>query len=170
MKESYRKESFARALSELGIEDRGLAVELGSTFARNRRSISDVYPDVKPALTELAKDYRLGLLTNGAPDLQNTKLDASGLGSYFESITISGEFGYGKPSPEIFARALEGLNAKAETTIMSGDSLTRDVAGAQAVGMRGVWMNREDRTNESDVIPDATVTSMDELVVYLESE
>ena len=35
--------------------------------------------------------------------------------------------------------------------------------------MTGIWMNRNGRKNDSDVIPDATVTSLDELASYVES-
>jgi putative hydrolase of the HAD superfamily len=42
-------------------------------------------------LDRLKGSLKFGLLTNGAPDLQNTKIDDSGLREYFEVVVISGE-------------------------------------------------------------------------------
>ena len=49
---------------------------------------------------------------------------------------------------------------------MVGDNLEWDVAGAQAVGIRGVWLDRHGTglPPESDVVPDAIVGSIAELL------
>ena len=74
--------------------------------------------------------------------LQREKLAASGLGDYFEIVVVSGEFGVGKPDPSIFRHALSQLRSDGSGAVMVGDNLTRDVDGAIAAGLEGVWINR----------------------------
>ena len=46
--------------------------------------------------------------------------------------------------PAIFAHALERARRRPPTAaVMVGDSLERDVDGAQAAGIRGIWLNRD---------------------------
>ncbi len=68
--------------------------------------------------------------------------DFGRVAAYFEVVVISGEFGVGKPEPSIFEHALSLLGSDREHTVMVGDSLARDVDGAIAAGLRGVWVNR----------------------------
>jgi putative hydrolase of the HAD superfamily len=57
-------------------------------------------------------------------------------------IVIEGEFGAGKPDEAVYRHALAALGARAEDTCMVGDHLDFDVAGAQQLGMRGIWIDR----------------------------
>jgi len=97
------------------------------------------------SLVELAEDYKLGLVTNFAhiPGANRT-IDRFGLRPYFQTILISGEFGWKKPSPRIFEAALLNLSSKPEETAFVGDSCEDDIAGAKQVGMRTVFFQRKD--------------------------
>jgi putative hydrolase of the HAD superfamily len=90
----------------------------------------------------LSGRYLLGVITNGAADVQREKVAATGLDSYFPVIVPSGEAGAWKPSPLIFERALSLAGVRPEEAIHVGDNLVNDVAGAQGAGLRGVWLNR----------------------------
>jgi HAD-hyrolase-like len=64
----------------------------------------------------------------------------------------------GKPSPDFFRLALGTAGVAPERAVMVGDDLAADVAGAQAVGLRGVLV----RTGKgSEPHPDATATEPD---------
>jgi len=65
-------------------------------------------------------------------------LEGLGLGRYFESVTISSEAGYAKPSPEIFRAAMSHLRTDPAVTIHIGDSEPLDAAGALAAGIAPV--------------------------------
>ena len=74
-----------------------------------------MYDDSFAVLDQLKGKYKLLLLTNGSPDLQNTKLDITPeLVPYFDQIVISGAFGKGKPDPSIFEHALSLLEIDKE--------------------------------------------------------
>ena len=82
---------------------------------------------------------------------------------YVDSITISGDVGVGKPDPKIFQAALDGLAVQAEKVIMVGNSLKRDIAGAQQAGIRAVWVNRPGAPCREDIRPDGEITTLSAL-------
>ncbi len=160
---TYRLESWRQALLRHGIDDVQLAEELAETFPRIRRTLHVVYGDVIPVLSELAPRYPLGLLTNGAPDLQRFKIRAAGLEPYFREIVVAGEVGVGKPNPAVYRLMLSRMGVRAETAVMIGDHLRRDVAGAQEAGLAAIWLNRQGSPREENVFPDWEIHSLTEL-------
>ena len=56
---------------------------------------------------------------------------------------ISGDLGVGKPEPAIFVHTLSQLGVTADGAVMIGDSMERDIDGAAALGIRGIWLNRD---------------------------
>jgi putative hydrolase of the HAD superfamily len=103
----------------------------------------ELYEDVLPVLDDLrAHRLRLGLVSNGIRDLhefvRHHRLDV-------DAIVDSRTHGYVKPHPTIFEAALGRVGVAAEDAVMVGDSLEEDVGGAQALGMRGILVDRDDR-------------------------
>jgi phosphoserine phosphatase len=139
---TYRREAWRLALADAGVHDDELAAELGETFGRERRRRHETFADVVATLELARRSHRLGLITNGASCLQREKLEASGLAGYFEVVVVSGDLGIGKPDPTVFDHAVARLDADPRETTMVGDSLVKDVDGARAAGLRGVWLNR----------------------------
>ncbi len=165
----YRKAVFDAAFRELQIEpDECTASELARAFYDQRRKLQRLMPDARETLTRLASKYKLGLLTNGAPDLQREKLQASGLESFFSAVAISGERDIGKPRPEIFFLLLEELGASPEGAVMVGNSLERDIAGARNAGITNVWIRVAGSEEHDDVLPDFTIAGLSELPTLLE--
>ncbi len=162
-KEGYRRQPWEHALGEEGIKDSSLAEALGQAFVENREAIVEVYADVVEGLEALRQQYRLALLTNGASDLQRRKIAASGLARYFDVTVVSGDLGEGKPAPSVFETTLDQLGVPAARATMVGDSIERDVGGAQALGMIGGWINRDHVTNATEIRPDRTIFSLAEL-------
>ncbi len=138
----YRLLTWLGALQRLGNDDRSLAEELAETFMTERRARHIVFPETLTTLLELQPHYRLALITNGATDIQREKIDGARLGAFFPAILISGAVGAGKPHPEIFLAALAQLGLAAHEAMMIGDSLSRDIDGAGALGIATIWINR----------------------------
>jgi putative hydrolase of the HAD superfamily len=161
---TYRLRSWTAALEEVGIDDQALAAELAEFFAIDRSRRHVVFAESEQVLHDLKKKFRLALITNGAPDIQGTKIDGSNLANFFETIIISGDHGFGKPDLRIFQLALERLEVAAHEAVMIGDSLNRDIAGARAAGIRTVWINRYNRTlTDSHPVPDLQLTDLRDL-------
>ena len=149
---SYRRDTWARALADQGIDDPALAEELGERYGVERRARHETFGDVEAALDQLEGAYALALVTNGASCLQREKLAASGLEHRFAAVVVSGELGIGKPDPAIFAHALAALGCR--DGVMVGNSLERDVDGALAAGLRAVWVNRFGEARPGDLSQD----------------
>jgi FMN hydrolase / 5-amino-6-(5-phospho-D-ribitylamino)uracil phosphatase len=103
----------------------------------------ELFEDALPVLDELrAAKLRIGLVSNGIRDLTefvaHHRLDV-------DAAVGSRAHGRVKPHPTIFQAALELLGASPEESVMVGDSLEEDVHGAQALGMRAILIDRDDR-------------------------
>ena len=82
-------------------------------------------------------------------------------------MLVEGEVGFGKPDPRIFRLALKRLEVPAADAWMVGDDLPWDIAGAQAVGIHGVWARDHAATGaagDGTVQPDRTVGTIAELL------
>ncbi|WP_078409938.1 HAD family hydrolase [Priestia abyssalis] len=166
---AYRKEAWTRGLKALGIDDPEFGAELAERFPQERRNSPFVYDETFNVLDELKGKYQLLLLTNGSPDLQNTKLDITPeLVPYFDHIVISGAFGRGKPDPSIFEHALTLMSLNKDEVLMVGDNLMTDILGASRVGIKSVWINRHDK-ERNEVIPTYEITHLEELYPILAS-
>ena len=142
---TYRRQAWRRALADQGVCDHGLAEELAERFVGERRVRQRPFDDVPAALAGLAGSYRLAVVTNGASCLQREKLDYAGLADRFDVIVVSADVGVGKPDPAVFRHALQRLGAANGRAVMVGDSLARDVDGAEAAGLAAIWVNRARR-------------------------
>lgn len=69
----------------------------------------------------------------------------------------------GKPMPHIFRAALARLGVAAADAVMVGDSLASDVRGAQAVGLRSIWLAPAGAT-ASEVEADLTIRAFADLM------
>lgn len=119
-------------------------------------------------MNKLKGHYQLIMLTNGSPDLQNTKLTITPeLKNYFDHIIISGDFGKGKPDPSIFEHVLEVANVEKEHAIMVGDNLMTDILGANRTGIKSVWINRENK-QYNEVKPTYEIKHLEELLELLQ--
>jgi putative hydrolase of the HAD superfamily len=166
---TYRKESWTRGMKALGIDDPELGSELAERFPAERRKKPFVYEETFDVLNKLKGTFQLVLLTNGSPDLQNTKLEITPeLVPYFDHIVISGAFGRGKPDPSIFSHTLSLLSLPKEEVIMVGDNLMTDILGASRTGIRSVWINRHNK-ERNEVIPDYEIKHLEELFPILET-
>lgn len=165
----YRAQAWTNGLAALGIDDAAFGMELGERFVAERKKAPFFYEDTFAVLDELKGKYQLVLLTNGAPSLQNLKLEITPeIVPYFDHIIISGDFGKGKPDASIFEFVMEKAQVTKEDGIMVGDNLMTDILGSSRVGMRNVWINRENKPQNPDVIPTYEVTSLTELLKLVE--
>ncbi len=163
---SYRAAAWTKGLAALGIEDTAFGEELGERFVAERKVAPFLYEDTFAVLDELKGKYQLVLLTNGAPSLQNLKLEITPeIAPYFDHIIISGDFGKGKPDASIFEYVMEKAGITADEAIMVGDNLNTDILGSSRVGMRNVWINRESNIANGAVTPTYEV---DSLTAFLE--
>jgi putative hydrolase of the HAD superfamily len=160
----YRLDTWNGALAKCGVDSIDLAGQLADAFPRNRRTHYALYEDAVYCLDEFSEVYPLALLTNGPPDLQREKIEITGIGKYFTEIVVSGEVGYGKPDCRSYQLVLSRLGVKPDATVYIGDSLESDILGANAIGMKTVWVNRHGLSRDESIVPDLEVSNLREVV------
>lgn len=113
----------------------------------------ELYEDAPPVLRELRRHgLAIGLVSNTSRDLDRF-VDTFSLD--VDAVVSSGSHGKVKPDPSIFRAALILLGVEPQEAVMVGDSPGDDIAGARAVGMRALLLDREGRHPRGpDTLPD----------------
>jgi putative hydrolase of the HAD superfamily len=121
-----------------------------------------LFDDAIEVLQYLENKYHLHIITNGFEEVQNLKLEKSGIHKFFKQIITSECVGVKKPNPKVFEFALNKAGAKAHQSVMIGDSYEADVMGAINSGMKAIHFSQEDKNNEVQ-----RITTLVELKKYL---
>ena len=99
---------------------------------------------------------------------QVNRLRRAGMLDAFERLFISGQLGAEKPSRVFFDRCLAQLpGVRPEQCLMIGDSLTADIAGGRAAGMRTCWFDPADHGAAMPPQADWRITRLEELLDIL---
>jgi putative hydrolase of the HAD superfamily len=162
-----RRELVRQALVHLNIEAPHIARELADAYSAARDQSIELFPGALDTLRHWrSQGIRLALLTNGGAVEQQGKIERFGLAPFFDCIVIEGEFGVGKPDEKVYRFALKRMDVEPAQVWMIGDNLEWDVAGAQKVGIWGIWLDVEHRglPPASRVQPDRVIRSLVELV------
>jgi putative hydrolase of the HAD superfamily len=161
--EELRLKRMWLTLLDFKIADEALAQQLNELFLQLLPGRTILFPDTKEVLQYLLdKGYQLHLITNGFEETQHSKLKYSGLTPFFQEVITSEGSNSLKPQKEIFDYALEKAGAVAEESIMIGDSLEIDVAGALNAGMDAIHVNFTGAVSEG-VRATYTITRLEEL-------
>lgn len=159
-------------LVRLGVsnpDERQLLAILGAFYAVTQDSWHPV-PDAAQTLAALQQDgYRQGVLSNAANDADVQQLvDRAGLRSHLDFVLTSATLGIRKPHPAAFSAALEAWQVAPDRVLMVGDTLAADIAGAQAAGIRSLWLQQNARPQpESRFVPDYELQHLRELPRFL---
>lgn len=148
----FVREAFAGIIDEhitAPGDDGTLAAALYERYYEAWPRLIAPYPEVRETLEALSGRVRLAIVTNGQSNEQRQKVELSGLGGYFEVVTVSEEVDSLKPDPAIFHHALELLGVAPASAIHVGDLLAADIAGAKAAGLGAVWLNRHAHAAEA---------------------
>lgn len=154
--EELRMESFRRALADRGVVEEGLPRWMVDVWMAERVFSVELHPDVEPELDLLARaGHLLGAITNGNFPVE--KLDVA---RRFAFVVHAERVGELKPAAAPFLHAAELSGGQPERWVHVGDDLDTDVAGAQACGMKAVWINRSGRPLPEGYAPDAELPSL----------
>lgn len=153
---------FDMLFSRLGIK--GNSHEAQKIYEVNLSRGAFYLPGARELLEELLGKYRLYLATNGIVNVQTPRIEASGIGKYFEDIFVSEKIGYNKPDKRFFDAAFSKIDGfRLEETVIVGDGLASDIKGGINAGIKTVYFNPKGQENTTDIIPDYEIRSLDEL-------
>ncbi len=164
---AFRVAVWEESLSDQEVHDNALCEALAHRYFNERR-LYPRYPEVDELLRALG-GYKLGIVTNGVPDLQRDKLEGFGLKDRFQAIAVSGELDIGKPQRGIFDHICKELNVEPSRCVMVGDNPERDVAGATNAGMKSVWVERGFKSRDPQHPADLEVSNLLQMLPWLET-
>lgn len=138
---------YAQLAAEFGWSP-ALAQTLCDDYAERYHEDCIGFPGLHQMLADLrGLGLKLGIITNGWAEVQLRVIRALEMEAYFDTILVSETEGVRKPDAAIFERALNRLQTSADRALFVGDHPLNDITGAQAVGMRAVWI-RDDHWGE----------------------
>ena len=158
---ALRRESLAELAKQfeypIHMAEEGLAL-----FRKHRNKIS-FFDDALPTLSVLAKQFKIGAITNG-----NADLEAIGVSEYFDYVVTAQEAGVAKPDRKIFEYAQEKFCFASHELVYVGDHPTTDMLGSIHSGWRSLWFNPSKQswpTNDihKEVRPDAEIQKLSQL-------
>lgn len=124
------------------VREAAAAAGLGPQYAESLEAAWDElapWDDAREVLGQLAKRYRLGVVTNCSERLGRRA--AKSIGIPFEVIVTSERAGFYKPNPAPYRLALAELGLPAsDVFFVAGSGF--DLIGTAAVGMPTLWHNR----------------------------
>ena len=106
------------------------------------------------------------IATNADGSFPSPKGPLPGTGAIVEAVkatTNEEPVVVGKPFPPMYDLALKDLSIACERTVMIGDTLDSDIAGAKRAGIAGVLVSREhmhDTADGDDSIVDAVIQNL----------
>ena len=164
--EELRLKRMWLTLLHFRIADEALTQEMSDRFMSLLPTRTILFPDTKTVLDHLReKGYHLHLITNGFETTQHSKLKHCGLDAYFKNVVTSESSNSIKPQREIFEFALTKAGATVSESLMIGDTLDVDIAGAMSIGMDQVHVNYNDAPQH--LTPTYTIRTLKELEGFL---
>ena len=115
---------------ELGASESQLAriQEIAESNKTNRM----INTELIDRIAGLKKQYKIAIISNYTKELRE-RLASQNILDLFDEIVISGEVGYQKPQPEIFAVLCERMNIPMSELVFIDDT-ARSLEGAVAIG------------------------------------
>lgn len=107
-------------------------------YEQNRRAV----PGAVELITELSRQYSIGIVSNGMREIQLNKLEICKADKLIDFITLSEDVGVRKPDAAIFKVALNKCGAKPNEAVFIGDAWGSDISGAANCGIKAIWLNR----------------------------
>ena len=153
---------FARLARELGLS--ADTSDFFPSFHRLSLERLILEPHALEVCRELARTRRLYVITNGTAAIQWPRLERTGLAPFFTDVFVSETLGVQKPQPAYFERVLQAAGAQPAHTLVIGDSLTSDIAGANRAGLHCWWYNRAGAANPGTATPDREIHDLAELL------
>ncbi|TAJ14161.1 noncanonical pyrimidine nucleotidase, YjjG family [Marinilabiliaceae bacterium JC017] len=156
---------FYLPFSEAGFDDPVIAGQFGKDYLAISPTKTKLMPYTLELLNYLKAKYTLHIITNGFREVQERKLEMCGIRPYFNKVFISDLIGVQKPNIRFFEYAVKSTNARKKESLVVGDSLEVDIAGAQNYGLDHVFFNSKQISHEKKVMLE--ISSLKQLFDFL---
>lgn len=140
-KEELRASRFKVTFEHFNIDEAHIPHQFEIDYVNICPTKTNLFEGTHEVLSVLKEKYKLHIITNGFLESQTMKMERTNINQYFEHIFVSEVIGLYKPDIALFNHALEVVGAKAQQTLMIGDSLEADILGAKNAGIDQVYFN-----------------------------
>lgn len=130
------------------LEAHGKKKSDGARLAEKFRELSTERIRLFDGVTEMLRSLKQSgagvyLVSNAQACFTLPELEKIGLIPFFDGIVISSDVGFKKPSPHIFALALERFGLRADECVYVGNDMRDDIQGAYSAGLKTVYIQTE---------------------------
>nr|WP_302982505.1 pyrimidine 5'-nucleotidase [Plesiomonas shigelloides] len=137
---------------------------LNDAFQQAMATICTPLEGAVQLLDTLKGHVNLGIITNGFTELQQVRLQNTGLQDHFDILVVSEEVGVAKPDRKIFDHALRLMgDPLRDKVLMVGDNPDSDILGGLNAGLHTCWLNRTEQAQPAHITPNYQVRSLHEL-------
>lgn len=121
----------------------------------------------REVLAVLRPKYRMVLVSNFYGNIEAILRDF-GLAEYFDAVIESAVVGVRKPDPEIYRLGVKATGCEAKDVTVVGDSYSKDIVPANAIGCRTIWLRGEGWSGEdAGELATYEITSLPDVLHYL---
>ncbi|MYZ34403.1 MULTISPECIES: HAD family hydrolase [unclassified Streptomyces] len=151
---------FTRLRAAFGLDEP--AAELWQQYVDLMAAAVTCHPETLDGLAQLrAAAWAIGIVTNGASDIQRAKLTATGLARLVDGVAVSGDLEIRKPDRRLFELAAARCDAElTDDSWMIGDNPAGDIGGGHKAGLRTIWLRGQHWPDElaapNHVVDDVT--------------
>lgn len=157
---------YSYPLEAVGVQDEQLAARFCKEALSRIPTKNKLILGCKELLEYLYPKYNLYILSNGFQELQEHKMQTTGIRDYFKALILSDHIGINKPRRELFEYALNSTGSTASNSIMVGDMFETDIAGAANAGIDQIFFNIKGSEN-LPFAPTYLVTSLKDIIGIL---
>lgn len=164
-KDFLKSERFRRTFAKHGLEFS--ANEVGDTYLDLLPQTCVLVDHAFEICQYLSEKGQIGIVTNGFEMVQTRRLAASALTPYIKFMVVSEQCGFIKPDVRFFDYTARQVKTfKKETTLVIGDRMETDIAGAHAFGLDSCWYNPT-KMQSSTIIPTYEISHLSELKIIV---
>ena len=121
----------------------------------------------REVLAVLRPKYRMVLVSNFYGNIEAILRDF-GLAQYFDAVIESAVVGVRKPDPEIYRLGVKATGCEAKDVTVVGDSYSKDIVPANAIGCRTIWLRGEGWSGEdAGELATYEITTLPDVLHYL---
>ena len=121
----------------------------------------------REVLAALRPKYRMVLVSNFYGNIEAILRDF-GLAQYFDAVIESAVVGVRKPDPEIYRLGVKATGCEAKDVTVVGDSYSKDIVPANAIGCRTIWLRGEGWSGEdAGELATYEITSLPDVLHFL---
>lgn len=165
--EDILKNRFNRIFAVMGVEFDGCVFE--KYFKDSMFDHAAPVAGAMELLKYLKERYIVCAASNGPYEQQVNRLKVAGMLEYFDYVFVSEAVGASKPAAAFFEHCMRVINdgreepVGREETMMIGDSLTSDMAGAVGFGMHTCYFDKQKSRKPHELAVEHEVTELKEI-------